>query len=80
MRRLAILIVAVALIAACATSSQPKTAGADLLRNGTVTRLYSRQAPDLLLDWKYVPGRAGTPQVAEVLPSQELKLAPRGKE
>ncbi len=74
--RLAIAII-VPLIAACAPAPVQKSSGAEILRHGTVTRFYSQQSPDLLLDWKYAPGRDGAPQVAEVLPNGERKPAAR---
>lgn len=59
------------LIAACSSVPPHDHAGLDILQSAPVVRYYSKKAPDLYLDWKYVPGRDGASQIAEVIRNSE---------
>lgn len=63
------------LIVACASTAPREGPGLGLLDSAPVVRYYSRQSPDLYLDWKYYPGRQGADQIAEVLPNSEAGRA-----
>lgn len=59
------------LIAACSSAPPHDRTGLEILQSATVVRYYSKKAPDLYLDWKYVPGRDGASQIAEVIRNSE---------
>lgn len=65
----------VLLLVACASTVPREGAGLGILDTAPVVRYYSRQSPDLYLDWKYYPGRQGADQIAEVVPNSEAGRA-----
>ena len=65
----------VPLLVACASTMPREGAGLGILDTAPVVRFYSRQSPDLYLDWKYYPGPQGAEQIAEAMPNSEAGRA-----